>query len=179
MPKFNNFIEDLERVKLYIDNDLEKYAAELSTTPEQLQTTYARCKKIADSLGIVELKMLWYLSEYWGGKKTGVHRLLKFLKTRYEKQEIIYVPEFIQAICPPMRLSENLKALRIKNGLTQQTVCTILKIKQSTFFGNKSPCSAFVVLPLPISNFPFFVFKPFFNNSSKLQFVARDSLRCP
>lgn len=40
MPKFNNFIEDLERVKLYIDNDLEKYAAELSTTPEQLQTTY-------------------------------------------------------------------------------------------------------------------------------------------
>lgn len=58
MPKFNNFIEDLERVKLYIDNDLEKYAAELSTTPEQLQTTYARCKEIADSLGIVELKML-------------------------------------------------------------------------------------------------------------------------
>lgn len=135
MPKFNNFIEDLERVKLYIDNDLEKYAAELSTTPEQLQTTYARCKEIADSLGIVELKMLWYLSEYWGGKKTGVHRLLKFLKTRYEKQEIIYVPEFIQAICPPMRLSENLKALRIKNGLTQQTVCTILKIKQSTLSG--------------------------------------------
>ncbi len=135
MSKFNNFIEDLARVKLYIDNDLEQFAAELNQSPEQLKEDYERCKLAAESLGILELKMLWYLLAYWNGKKDGVIKLLKFLKTRYENQKAIYVPEFIEAISPPIRLSENLKALRAKNKLTQQTVCTILKIKQSTLSG--------------------------------------------
>lgn len=133
MQKFNNYIEDLARIKLHIDNDLEQYAAELDTTPAQLQTDYARCKDIADKLGIVELKMLWYLAAYWGGKKTGVFRLLKFLKTRYEKQEAIYFAELITESAPPCHLGENLRALRKKHNLTQASVASYLKMSISAY----------------------------------------------